>query len=141
MIFWFLCLLVDLLTPAVAIVFGLKFRKAPPKNVNSFFGYRTARSMKDQQSWVAAHNLFGNILYKMGLVMIPLSLISMLFVVNENITIIGMSCLTLCLLQCVALTLTTIPVELLLKRREEKLQQKNSDVSNVKKRKKKKRKK
>jgi uncharacterized membrane protein len=141
MIFWFLCLLVDLLAPMVAIVFGLKFRKAPPKNVNSLFAYRTARSMKDHQSWVAAHNLFGNILFKMGLVMIPLSLISMLFVIKENITIIGMSCMTLCLLQCVALTLTTIPVELLLKRREEKLQQKNSDVSNVKKLKKKKRKK
>ena len=79
MFFWFFCLFIDLLVPVIAIVFGLKFRKAPPKSINSLFGYRTERSMKDHESWVLAHNLCGNIWYKLGLVMLPLSLISMLF--------------------------------------------------------------
>ena len=141
MFFWFFCLFIDLLVPVIAIVFGLKFRKAPPKSITSLFGYRTERSMKDHESWVLAHNLCGNIWYKLGLVMLPLSLISMLFVLKESTPIIGMSSLFLCLLQCIALTLTIIPVELLLKRREAKLQERISTTSSSKKRKKKKRKK
>jgi len=141
MFFWLFCLFVDLLVPAIAIIFGLKFRKSPPKNINSIFGYRTARSTKDRESWILAHNLCGNIWYKMGLIMLPLSLVSMLFVLKESVQIIAFSSLFLCLIQCIALTLTIIPVELLLKRRDAKLQERETATSSGKKRKKKKHKK
>jgi len=135
--FWFFLLCMDLLVPITAIIFGLRFRKKPPQNINSFFGYRTARSMKDQESWTFAHNLCGNIWYKMGLIMIPLSLITMFFVIKDSIEIVALSGLTLCFLQSIALILTIIPVELQLKRREENLLKRCGKRSARKKRKKK----
>ena len=49
--FWVYMLFMCLLTPAMMIGFGKYFMKGGPKQINGVFGYRTPRSMKNQETW------------------------------------------------------------------------------------------
>ena len=49
--FWLFCTASSLLIPLVMLFFGRRFLTKPPKSINSLYGYRTARSMKNQQTW------------------------------------------------------------------------------------------
>ena len=53
--FWLFCTVCGLLIPAVMLFFGQRFLNKPPKKINSLYGYRTSRSMKNQQTWDCAH--------------------------------------------------------------------------------------
>lgn len=48
--FWIFLLVCSLLIPAVMIVAGFLMWKHPPKKINGFYGYRTTRSMKNQDT-------------------------------------------------------------------------------------------
>lgn len=54
--------------PAVMLGIGVLFFKCPPKKINGLYGYRTTRSMKDQESWNYAHHYSGKLsmLYGIG---------------------------------------------------------------------------
>lgn len=43
--------------PVLLLVSGLISLNKPPKNINSFYGYRTARSMRDSRSWDRAQKM------------------------------------------------------------------------------------
>ena len=58
------------LVPAVYIVFGALFLWHPPKDINGLYGYRTSRSMKNEDTWSFAHGVCGKIWLTMGLVML-----------------------------------------------------------------------
>ncbi|MFA6693184.1 MAG: SdpI family protein, partial [Acholeplasmataceae bacterium] len=58
-LFWWFMLIFSLLIPTVMVVFGVVFMHKTPKKINTIFGYRTKRSMKDEKSWVYAHHSFG----------------------------------------------------------------------------------
>lgn len=47
------------LTPFMILFFGYLFEKRPPRDINYLFGYRTARSMKDKETWLYAHKTVG----------------------------------------------------------------------------------
>ena len=49
MAFWLFLTAMDLLIPAIMVGFGRRFLKHPPKTINALYGYRTARSMKNQR--------------------------------------------------------------------------------------------
>lgn len=55
MFFWIFMLFVDLVTPLIMILFGRLFLTRPPKSINGVYGYRTARSMKNKETWAFAH--------------------------------------------------------------------------------------
>lgn len=78
MLFWIYMLFIDLLIPLAMVGFGLYFRKNPPPNINSFFGYRTKRSMKNQNTWRYAHKHCGRVWFWTGFIMLFLSLTSMI---------------------------------------------------------------
>lgn len=46
-----------LLLGPLLLVLAFIYKKFPPKKINSFYGYRTPRSMRSQESWDCA-NLF-----------------------------------------------------------------------------------
>jgi hypothetical protein len=46
------------------LVIRLVFLKFPPKNINSIYGYRTARSMKSQKIWDAANSYWTRLFFK-----------------------------------------------------------------------------
>ncbi len=78
MLFWIYMLFIDLLIPLAMVGFGLYFRKNPPPNINAFFGYRTKRSMKNQNTWRYAHKHCGRVWFWTGFIMLFLSLTSMI---------------------------------------------------------------
>lgn len=78
--FW----IVDLLIPAVMITFGLICKFRPPKNINSLYGYRTARSMKSQKTWDYAHARIGVLWQYIGIALFVIIIISKLFTPIEK---------------------------------------------------------
>jgi uncharacterized membrane protein len=57
---------------AVAAFITIKF---PPKKINSTYGYRTSRSMKNQENWDLAQRFSSQLMLKKGLIMLVLALI------------------------------------------------------------------
>ena len=57
--FWIFVLAMDLLIPGVMIGFGKEFQKNPPTEINPGFGYRTAMSSKNQDTWDFAQKRMG----------------------------------------------------------------------------------
>lgn len=109
--FWTFMLITNLLIPVTMIGLGRYFLKNAPSSINMVFGYRTARSMINMETWHFAHRCIGRIWYRWGLVLIPFSVLSMLIVYNKDIDIIGIFGGVLSLVQCLVLVLTIIPVE------------------------------
>jgi len=113
--FWIFMLAVNLLIPLTMIGFGRFFMKTAPKEINAVFGYRTAMSMKNKDTWVFAHKYCGKIWYVTGLIMLPLSLAVMLLFIGGSEDVIGTVGGVVCLLQCVPLAGAVIPTERALK--------------------------
>ena len=60
-------IMVPLITGPILILAGYILYKAPPKEINSMYGYRTKRSMNSQQLWDFAQIYSGIKLMKIGL--------------------------------------------------------------------------
>ncbi len=115
-VFWLFMLCADLIVPTVMIFYGRKFMKAPPKNINASFGYRTDRSMKNQDTWDFAHRYCGKLWYRCGSVMLLPSAAALLFVLGRDIGAIGSTGLIVAGVQLVVMLGTLFPVEAALKR-------------------------
>ena len=108
--FYFMLLMV-LTLPILMIIFGFIFKKNPPKSINWFYGYRTFRSMKDQKSWDYANKKMGEYWFKIGWIILPLSVIPLLFVKNSNIDIISYMGTAIVLLQLIPLFISIYLIE------------------------------
>ena len=89
MVFWCMMLLFTLMIPATMIGFGRSFFKRPPRDINATFGYRTTMSMKNQETWKLAHTVCGRYWYRCGWILLPLSVVPMLFVIGRSTETIG----------------------------------------------------
>ncbi len=87
--FWLFMLAMILLIPAIMLLFGRYFLKRTPKDINYLFGYRTNLSMKNEETWEFAHKHIGNIWYKWGLVLLPVSVFAFVFVIGKDEDTIG----------------------------------------------------
>ena len=87
--FWIFMLAMGLLFPVVMILFGTMFMKSAPKKINYIFGYRTDMSMKNRDTWEFAHKYFGKLWFRLGLLLIPITVIPMLFVISKTENIVG----------------------------------------------------
>ena len=114
--FWLFCTASCLLVPAVMLAFGWRFLKKPPKHINSFYGYRTTRSMKNQQTWDFAHQVCGRLWFRWGLVLLPLSLLAMLLVLGKDAEELGVWLMGVTVIQVVVLLGSIVPVERALKK-------------------------
>ena len=114
--FWFYMLLSNLLIPAIMIGFGLMFIKRPPKTVNYLFGYRTTRSMKNQDTWAFAHQYCGRLWFRWGLALLPVTLVVMLLLLGRSEDTVGTVGGLFCLVQAVPLVGCIFPTEAALKR-------------------------
>lgn len=114
--FWLFCTASCLLVPAVMLYFGWRFLKKPPKHINSFYGYRTSRSMKNQQTWDFAHEVCGRLWFRWGLVLLPLSLLAMLLVLGKDTEELGVWLMGVTVLQLAVLVGSIVPVERALKK-------------------------
>lgn len=118
--FWLYCTAMCLLIPAVMLYFGQRFLKKPSKNINGLYGYRTSRSMKNQQTWDFAHQVCGKLWFRAGAVMLPLSLLAMLPALGRDMEAVGIWCIPVVGVQLVVMIATIFPVEKALKRKFDK---------------------
>ena len=118
--FWIFMLIMDLLIPFTMIGFGRYFLKSAPKKINSVFGYRTAMSMKNKDTWNFAHHYCGKIWYGCGLAMLPISIIVMILVWGKHVELIGTAGGILCFIQLIPLVGSIFPTEIALKKNFDK---------------------
>ena len=114
--FWVFCTAAVLLIPAVMLGIGRRFQNRPPQKINHLYGYRTTRSMKNQQTWEFAHRCCGRLWFRLGMVLLPLSLCAMLLVLGRDITQVSIWCGVIALVQMLVFLGSLVPVERALKR-------------------------
>ena len=108
--FWIFMLIMDLLLPFTMIGFGRYFMKKAPKEINSVVGYRTSMSMKNKDTWEFAHKYCGKVWYVCGMVMLPITVIFMLYnIVQVNYVFSPFYCYVMdFLFQCQGLPWATL---------------------------------
>lgn len=80
---WFLMFGCDLLLPAVMLVAGKLFLKGVPKDVHWIIGYRTAMSMKNEDTWRFAHAVAGRFWWRWGWISLVIAVLPMLLVLGQ----------------------------------------------------------
>ena len=114
--FWFFMLAMNLIIPLSMIFLGKYFSKRAPGQINMLFGYRTARSMKNQDTWQFAHHYFGKLWFKMGLWMLVLTVAAMLLVFGRDKDMVGTVGSIVCLVQLPVMLYAILPTERALKK-------------------------
>lgn len=114
--FWIFMLVMDLIIPLSMVFLGKYFSKRAPKEVNFVFGYRTARSMKNPDTWQFAHHYFGKLWYKMGLFLLALSVAAMLPGLGKNADAVGTLGGIVCAEQLPVMLYAILPTERALKK-------------------------
>ena len=103
-------LLLLLMVPLITIITGYLMYRHTPKTINGLVGYRTNRSMINQDTWDFANKYCASLWIKLGIITSVISfLIYILFDVNETVSIV------IVLIQTFLLLFSIIPVEKALK--------------------------
>lgn len=103
-------LLLLLMVPIITLITGYLMHRHTPKSINALVGYRTSRSMINQDTWNFANKYCASLWIKLGVVSSIVSiLIFIVFDINEFISIV------IILIQTFLLLLSIIPVEKALK--------------------------
>ena len=105
-----------LLIPIIILIIGFWFSKKPPENINHLLGYRTARSMKNEQTWAFAQKYTGKVFKFSGIIILVLSIILMLLVLGKDEKVVANCGRVICVLQVVMILVSIIPVECALKK-------------------------
>ena len=107
---WIYMLVMTLLIPLSMLGFGYRFFKKAPTNINVLLGYRTARSMKNRETWEFAHRYFGKRCMIWGASLVPVAASIMMATLGKNEDVIGNVGAAICLgaliplLGCVVVT-------------------------------------
>ena len=115
MVTWFFMLILVLLMPLFMIGSGWMFMTNPPKDINTSFGYRTKRSMRNQDTWFFAHKHFGKTWFVCGIVLIPASLVLMFLVMGREADVIRTTGFIILGLQLFLMLGAILPTETALK--------------------------
>ena len=114
--FYIYMLLTSLLIPVIMLVFGWIFHRQAPKKINVWYGYRSARSMKNEDTWVFAHQHIGRTWMLVGAVLLVISVIPMIAVYGKDDDTVGVVSLVLLFVQMLPMIMSLIPTERALKR-------------------------
>ena len=109
--FWIFMFCCTLLIPIIMIITGKSMRLGKFKTINSIVGYRTRRSMKNQQTWDYAHRECGLLWRRWGSTMLVLTVIAMLLFMGEDTDHIGVVGSVITVLQMIPLFLSIVIVE------------------------------
>ena len=111
MAFGYIMLLVILIMPLMMVGLGLLLMKNPPKKINSYYGYRTRRSVRSQETWDFAHYYFGKLWLVCGLVSLPISLVPLCLVLGKSEQVISVAGLIVLGIQTLLLLVTILLTE------------------------------
>lgn len=113
--FWLFMFLFNLILQLMLIGFGRLFCHHAPSEINSVFGYRTRRSMLNQDTWQFAHKHIGKTWKRLGLVLLLSSAIAMIFLFSRKIDLVGRFGSLITGIQVVFLIASVFPTESALK--------------------------
>ena len=116
---WFLWFMLgcDILIPIIMIILGIVLVKHPPKNINGFIGYRTSRSMKNEETWLFAQKYCGRLWQITGWIMLfPSAAVHIPFY-GGNSDSVGTLGIVLMIIQTAALLVTVALTEKELKKK------------------------
>ena len=111
MSFWIFMALCELIIPFVMIIFGAKFSKSAPKDINVLFGYRTTMSMKNKDTWEFAHHYFGKLWFKIGIVLALVTLIPIILMYGKDEDFVATVGTIISLVQIIPLIYPIFPTE------------------------------
>ncbi|MGN0339108.1 MAG: SdpI family protein [Lachnospira sp.] len=114
--FWIFMVCVVLMIPFLMILFGYIFMNNPPKDINSIYGYRTSISKKNMDTWNFAHHYFGKLWFVIGIIILPVSIIPMLFFINKSTDVVGIAGTIIEFIQIVVLLIPIYSTEKALKK-------------------------
>ena len=114
--FWIFMFIMVLLIPLTMIFFGRLLFRRTPKEINYVYGYRTKRSMMNEETWRFANQYFGKAWYLCGLISAPLSVIAIAIVFEKGTETVGMVGGIVTMLQMIPLVGVMIPTEIALKK-------------------------
>ena len=77
-------LIVVLLIPFTMLFFGWLLFRRTSKEINYVYGYRTKRSMRNEETWKFANQYFGKLWYLCGLLSVPLSVMAIALVLVKQ---------------------------------------------------------
>lgn len=129
--FWLFMLFCDLLLPVLLAVVGKWFIKHPPEKINMVYGYRTAMSMKNQDTWMAAHGYCGRFFRKGGIIVSVFTVVVMLFVLGKGENVIGAVGGAVCILQLGLLAGAIVYTECALRKEFDKNGRKKQRIDHV----------
>jgi len=99
------------LIPIIMIACGYWMWKKPPRNINSMFGYRTMRSMKNQDTWDFAHEYGGRLWYRWGWGLLIFTGVCLLIATELEQVSYTVVMLIFVILQTIFLCATIYPIE------------------------------
>ena len=105
----------NIMIPIVMIIAGVTMLKKCPDKINSFYGYRTTRSMKNMDTWQFAHKYCGKLWWIIGVILLIPSALIMLPFIGSSENVIGTVGTIVPLIQCAILIISIFPVERALK--------------------------
>ena len=109
-------LIVVLLIPLTMLFFGWLLFRRTPKEISYVFGYRTKRSMRNEETWKFANQYFGKLWYLCGLLSVPLSVIAIAIVFGKGLGTVGTVGGIITMLQMLPLIGAIVPTESELKK-------------------------
>ena len=118
--FWVYMLISALLIPLIMIIFGRYFSKKAPKDINYIFGYRTAMSMKNEETWEFAHKHFGKTWFAAGMILLAATVVVMLALLGQDKDTVGYAGTVIMFVQTALLIILIIPTESALKKNFDK---------------------
>ena len=114
---WWSCFGCSLLIPAVLALAGLLSWKHCPKRINGLVGYRTARSMKNEETWRFANETCGRFFFWTGLGMALLSAALLLALMRAPREAVGGVTAALCMANLIPIFVCIAKTESALKKR------------------------
>ena len=114
--FWWFMLICDLLIPLTMVIGGYLMWKHTPKTINGFMGYRTARSMKNMDTWKFAHEYAGRLWWKIGWIILFPSLVVHIPVYGASDDRVGLVGGVVVAIQTIILIASNYPTENALKK-------------------------
>lgn len=107
--FWIFMTAMTLLVPGILISVGAWMEKHPPEEINWIYGYRTGRSMKNQEAWDFANRYGGKLMRRAGWVTLVISVCVMALTLFQSDDVISAVSVTLIFCQLIP-TVGVIPV-------------------------------
>lgn len=114
--FWWFMFVCNLLIPVILIIAGRMMWKHCPKKINTVYGYRTKRSMKNMDTWRFAHNYCGKLWWKIGWFSLFPSVVVQIPFFERSEDVIGIVGGIICMIQVVILIASIFPTEEALKK-------------------------